>query len=109
MASISHAITTTTNPYLNLPHQTQSRSSILSLSHSNSRRVFKNVGVFAEHTNSSSTSIDFNDPDWKFKFQQDFESRFRLPHITDIFPDSPPIPSTFCLRMRFVFFFFQLI
>ncbi|GAU46817.1 hypothetical protein TSUD_190740 [Trifolium subterraneum] len=101
MASISHSFTTTTtnnNPSLNLPHN---RSSLLRLSsHSFPRRFFNNVRIIAQHTNSTSTSIDFNDPDWKIKFQQDFESRFRLPHITDIFPDTPSIPSTFCLRMR---------
>jgi 6-phosphofructokinase 1 len=101
MASISHSFTTT-NPHLNLPHN---RSSLLRLSsHSFPRRFFNNLRIFAQHSNSSSTSIDFNDPDWKIKFQQDFESRFRLPHITDIFPDTPPIPSTFCLKMRFLLF-----
>ncbi|KAF4350418.1 hypothetical protein F8388_004666 [Cannabis sativa] len=44
--------------------------------------------------------IDFSDPDWKSKFQSDFEKRFNLPHITDTFPDAEPIPSTFCLKMR---------
>ncbi|KAI3409585.1 uncharacterized protein J3R85_019126 [Psidium guajava] len=44
--------------------------------------------------------IDFTDPDWKPKFQRDFESRFNLPHLKDVFPDAVPIPSTFCLRMR---------
>ncbi|XP_031375518.1 ATP-dependent 6-phosphofructokinase 5, chloroplastic-like isoform X1 [Punica granatum] len=44
--------------------------------------------------------IDFSDPNWKPKFQRDFENRFRLPHLTDIFPDAPTIPSTFCLKMR---------
>ncbi|KAK9231497.1 hypothetical protein WN943_021733 [Citrus x changshan-huyou] len=46
------------------------------------------------------SGLDFNDPDWKSKFQSDFEKRFSLPHITDIFRDATPIPSTFCLRMR---------
>lgn len=107
MASIYHAITATTNPYLIPPRLTHNRSSTLPLSNSTPHRFVKNVAVFAQHTNSSvstSSSIDFNDPNWKIKFQQDFESRFRLPHITDIFPHSPPIPSTFCLKMRFVFF-----
>lgn len=48
------------------------------------------------------SGLDFNDPDWKSKFQSDFEKRFSLPHITDIFRDATPIPSTFCLRMRSV-------
>ncbi|KAL1327485.1 hypothetical protein HN51_037535 [Arachis hypogaea] len=78
-------------------------------------RTLNKVRVFAQFeattqtpTPSSSTTInnnnhnkfDFSDPDWKTKFQQDFEARFSLPHLTDIFPDASPIPSTFCLKMR---------
>lgn len=44
--------------------------------------------------------IDFSDPDWKLKYQEDFESRFRIPHLTDVFPDAVSYPSTFCLKMR---------
>lgn len=44
--------------------------------------------------------IDFSDPEWKNKYQEDFEQRFSLPHLTDIFKDLKPIPSTFCLKMR---------
>ncbi|KAL2569209.1 hypothetical protein AAZV13_18G114700 [Glycine max] len=105
MGSISHVITTT------LPHLPSTRSLGFPISHSNSRllslpptRVAKKVGVFAEHSSRSSTasaaSVDFSDPDWKIKFQEDWEARFRLPHLTDIFPNAPPIPSTFCLKMR---------
>ncbi|MED6131818.1 ATP-dependent 6-phosphofructokinase 5, chloroplastic, variant 2 [Stylosanthes scabra] len=54
----------------------------------------------AINNNKNNNKIDFSDPDWKTKFQQDFQARFRLPHLTDIFPDAPPIPSTFCLKMR---------
>lgn len=104
MGSISHAITNSS--YLNFPHLTSNRSS--QLLRFSQVRVTNKVGVFAElstrSSNSSCTAIDFNDPDWKTKFKQDFEARFRLPHITEIFPDAPPIPSTFCLKMRFVFF-----
>lgn len=107
MGSISHVITTT------LPHLPSTRSLGFPISHSNSRllslpptRVAKKVGVFAEHSSRSSTasaaSVDFSDPDWKIKFQEDWEARFRLPHLTDIFPNAPPIPSTFCLKMRLV-------
>lgn len=45
-------------------------------------------------------SIDFNDPNWKSKYQKDFEARFRIPHLTDVFPDAVSYPSTFCLKMR---------
>ncbi|XP_077212915.1 phosphofructokinase 5 isoform X2 [Tasmannia lanceolata] len=44
--------------------------------------------------------IDFSDPGWKNRFQEDFEKRFHLPHLTDIFDDSHPIPSTFCPKSR---------
>ena len=71
-------------------------------------KVHRKVGVFCELKSERSSSvsdcgIDFSDPDWKAKFQKDFEDRFRLPHITDVFPDHIPIPSTFCLKMRLVF------
>lgn len=45
-------------------------------------------------------AIDLNDPDWKSKYQRDFEERFNIPHITDVFPDAEAIRSTFCLKMR---------
>ncbi|KAL2521777.1 ATP-dependent 6-phosphofructokinase 5 [Forsythia ovata] len=51
-------------------------------------------------TASSAPSIDFSDPDWKSKYEQDFEARFNIPHITDVLPDAVPYPSTFCLKMR---------
>ncbi|XP_041001486.1 ATP-dependent 6-phosphofructokinase 5, chloroplastic-like [Juglans microcarpa x Juglans regia] len=66
---------------------------------SNSARVAKKLLVSAA-TAKRIPDVDFNDPDWKSKFQKDFERRFNIPHITDIFPDAIPIPSTFCLRMR---------
>uniref|UniRef100_A0A1J3JZI8 ATP-dependent 6-phosphofructokinase n=1 Tax=Noccaea caerulescens TaxID=107243 RepID=A0A1J3JZI8_NOCCA len=48
----------------------------------------------------SSASIDLSDPNWKSKYERDFEQRFSIPHITDVFPDAEAIPSTFCLKMR---------
>ncbi|KAK9713109.1 hypothetical protein RND81_06G003300 [Saponaria officinalis] len=45
-------------------------------------------------------NVDFYDPAWKSKYQADFERRFSLPHLTDIFKHLRPIPSTFCLKMR---------
>lgn len=45
-------------------------------------------------------AIDLNDPNWKSKYQRDFEERFNIPHITDVFPDAEAIRSTFCLKMR---------
>nr|KYP42442.1 hypothetical protein KK1_036131 [Cajanus cajan] len=106
MGSISHVIT---NPYLS--HLTLKRSFGPRLSRSSSRLLplplppagaAKRGGVFAVVSSPSNSyaGIDFSDPDWKSKFQEDWEARFRLPHLTDIFPDAPPIPSTFCLKMR---------
>ncbi|KAJ3677362.1 hypothetical protein LUZ60_003086 [Juncus effusus] len=41
--------------------------------------------------------IDFSDPDWKKHYLEDWEKRFKLPHITDIL-DVKPRPSTFSLK-----------
>ncbi|KAK1370846.1 ATP-dependent 6-phosphofructokinase [Heracleum sosnowskyi] len=49
---------------------------------------------------SVSSPIDFSDPDWKIKYEKDFETRFHLPHLTDVYADAGSYPSTFCLRMR---------
>ncbi|XP_073121425.1 ATP-dependent 6-phosphofructokinase 5, chloroplastic [Henckelia pumila] len=65
--------------------------------------ITKRIRVKAQLEKQVSTaapSIDFSDPDWKFKYQKDFESRFNIPHITDVFPDAVAYPSTFCLKMR---------
>nr|VDC63533.1 unnamed protein product [Brassica rapa] len=48
----------------------------------------------------SSVSIDLSDPNWKRKYEREFEERFSIPHITDVFPDAEAIRSTFCLKMR---------
>jgi hypothetical protein len=62
------------------------------------------VGCCVENTKNNKTAIDFSDPDWKTKYEEDFEKRFNIPHLTDFFPDSAAYPSTFCLRMRFFLF-----
>lgn len=46
--------------------------------------------------------MDFTDPCWKTKFQEDFESRFNLPHLKDALPVKPR-PTTFSLKNRSVF------
>ncbi|XP_027362836.1 ATP-dependent 6-phosphofructokinase 5, chloroplastic-like [Abrus precatorius] len=104
MGTISHVIT--------LHGPTASTRCSYGYSHSHPRfktlipaRVVNKVRVFNELKSQNSTSkstcaIDFNDSDWKTKFKEDFEARFRLPHITDIFPDAASMPSTFCLKMR---------
>ncbi|CAO2830576.1 unnamed protein product [Amaranthus hypochondriacus] len=58
------------------------------------------VSMSSEGRNWASEEIDLNDPQWKIKYQQDFERKFNLPHLKDVFKDLKPIPSTFCLRMR---------
>ncbi|CAM8921961.1 unnamed protein product [Rhodiola kirilowii] len=58
----------------------------------------RGIRVVAE--SKSSAKIDYSDPDWKIKFQADFEKRFSIPHLTDVFPDASPFPSTFCLKSR---------
>ncbi|KAL3630493.1 ATP-dependent 6-phosphofructokinase 5, chloroplastic [Castilleja foliolosa] len=69
---------------------------------SNRRRFRRKIEVNArpEKIISSSASIDFSDPDWKSKYQNEFEARFSLPHITDALHDEVSHPSTFCLKMR---------
>ncbi|KAG9141817.1 hypothetical protein Leryth_013943 [Lithospermum erythrorhizon] len=51
-------------------------------------------------SNNISSNVDMSDPDWKHKFEEEFEDRFRIPHLTDVFPQAVAYPSTFCLRMR---------
>lgn len=43
--------------------------------------------------------IDFKDPNWKKHFQEDWDRRFNLPHLTDIL-DPKPRPTTFSLKTR---------
>ena len=43
--------------------------------------------------------IDFKDPNWKKHFQEDWDRRFNLPHLTDIL-DLKPRPTTFSLKKR---------
>jgi 6-phosphofructokinase 1 len=107
MDILSHVIT---------PNITTLHHSSSSLRYSNSRhfrsfRVTNNVRVFSQLKNQNNTTlnstdsdyaIDYNDPDWKSKFKENFEARFRLPHVTDTFPHAESMPSTFCLKMRFV-------
>ncbi|KAM3709627.1 hypothetical protein ACJW30_02G187100 [Castanea mollissima] len=79
-----------TFPYLN--SRFQGSSSI-------TRLAKKKLRVSAD-SRKHGPAVDFNDPDWKSKFQNDFATRFNIPHITDVFDDAVSIPSTFCLRMR---------
>jgi len=58
------------------------------------KRGFSAFRIFAEKS-----EIDFSDPDWKTKYQKEFESRFNLPHLKDIL-DVQPRPTTFSLMDR---------
>ncbi|KAK8492932.1 hypothetical protein V6N13_076683 [Hibiscus sabdariffa] len=112
METLSHAITSSVSAKLSLPRNDNvyrrcsvgyhhghgfSYLNLDTLRSIRGRRIFSEVQCSQQ---SSNNSIDFSDPDWKSKFQQDFERRFNIPHITDIFPDAQSFPSTFCLRMR---------
>ncbi|PUZ51636.1 hypothetical protein GQ55_6G204200 [Panicum hallii var. hallii] len=70
-------------------------------SHSNvkqckSKKIKKPFPLCVKAT-SSKVELDFNDPSWKQKFQEDWEKRFNLPSITDIY-DLKPRPTTFSLK-----------
>ncbi|GAB4831644.1 hypothetical protein Ancab_005656 [Ancistrocladus abbreviatus] len=54
------------------------------------------VGIVASHPD-----VDFTDPDWKTKFQKDFEGRFHLPHLRHVV-DIKPLPTTFSLMSSVV-------
>jgi 6-phosphofructokinase 1 len=48
---------------------------------------------------STKAELDFSDPSWKQKFQKDWDERFNLPHITDIY-DLKPRTTTFSLNKK---------
>jgi len=100
---------TATNHLLTPPANSHSSTQrllapILPPSSLNFNRIRKKFRVHAaENTRppSAASAIDFSDPSWPSKFQKDFEARFSIPHLSDIFHDDVvPIPSTFCLKMR---------
>lgn len=82
-------------PFLRPVFWYSSRNSIPSL-----KKMRIRVQAEQKTVSSLANSIDFSDPDWKSKYQKDFEARFNIPHLTDVFPDTEWFPSTFCLRMR---------
>ncbi|KAL6577841.1 ATP-dependent 6-phosphofructokinase 5, chloroplastic [Orobanche minor] len=82
-------------------HKAFSFGSLKNLNSSRSRIWRKReVNSQPENRVSTSASIDFSDPDWKSKYQKDFEARFSIPHITDVLHDAVSYPSPFRLRMR---------
>ncbi|XP_057521028.1 ATP-dependent 6-phosphofructokinase 5, chloroplastic-like [Amaranthus tricolor] len=60
----------------------------------NRKKRYSACGIVAEKLD-----IDFSDPDWKNKYQKDFESKFNLPHLKDVL-DVKPRPTTFSLMQR---------
>ncbi|XP_024005085.1 ATP-dependent 6-phosphofructokinase 5, chloroplastic isoform X2 [Eutrema salsugineum] len=66
----------------------------------NSMRIPRGAAAAARAVMAETAAIDLSDPDWRLKYQRDFEERFNIPHITDVFPDAEAIRSTFCLKMR---------
>lgn len=44
--------------------------------------------------------IDFKDPNWKQRIQEDFSKQFSLPHLNDIL-DLKPRPTTFTPKSRY--------
>ncbi|XVF59084.1 hypothetical protein PTKIN_Ptkin07bG0246400 [Pterospermum kingtungense] len=110
METLSYAITTPSSPKLTLPQSDDVSRRLLryryrfsSLNLPRTLRSQRRSRVFSKvecNQQSSKNNIDFSDHDWKSKFQQDFERRFNIPHITDLSPDAHSFPSTFCLRMR---------
>ncbi|KAL0396516.1 UNVERIFIED_CONTAM: ATP-dependent 6-phosphofructokinase, chloroplastic [Sesamum calycinum] len=69
---------------------------------SNLTRILRNVEAKAhiEKHVSTAATVDYSDPEWKEKYQKEFEARFSIPHITDVIHDAVSYPSTFCLKMR---------
>jgi len=70
-------------------------------SHSNIKQCkskkIKNPFPLCVKATSSEVELDFNNPSWKQKFQEDWEELFNLPSITDIY-DLKPRPTTFSLK-----------
>ncbi|KAL8531472.1 hypothetical protein ACS0TY_008169 [Phlomoides rotata] len=77
-------------------------TSMRSLKNPNSIRRKIEVQARAEKNVPTAACIDYSDPHWKSKYQEEFEARFRIPHITDVLHDHDTVsyPSTFGLRMR---------
>ncbi|KAI3985882.1 hypothetical protein MKX01_026668 [Papaver californicum] len=73
--------------------KTKKKNSWLSFSYT------KRKNSITVKSKSVKSEIDFGDPYWKQKFQEDFENRFNLPHLKDVF-DIKPIPTTFSLQKR---------
>ncbi|GAB4847231.1 ATP-dependent 6-phosphofructokinase 5, chloroplastic [Ancistrocladus abbreviatus] len=100
MESLSPAIGPKSVPPAKTPYFPNGLFGSFHLKYSSSRLRRGKCGSNRVYTERKNPGIDFSDPDWKTKYQQDFERRFNIPHLTDIFKDLQPIPSTFCLKSR---------
>uniref|UniRef100_A0A8R7QY50 Phosphofructokinase domain-containing protein n=1 Tax=Triticum urartu TaxID=4572 RepID=A0A8R7QY50_TRIUA len=63
-----------------------------------SKKAKKPISLRVKAT-STKVELDFNDPSWKQNFQEDWDNRFNLPRITDIY-DLKPRPTTFSLKKQ---------
>ncbi|CAN6217657.1 unnamed protein product [Urochloa humidicola] len=61
------------------------------------RKCRKRPLVLCVRAISGKLDLDFSDPSWKQKYQEDWDRRFSLPHITDIY-DMEPRTTTFSLK-----------
>ncbi|KAG2643419.1 hypothetical protein PVAP13_2KG032700 [Panicum virgatum] len=61
------------------------------------RRFRKRPVLLRVKAISGKLDLDFSDPSWKQKYQEDWDRRFSLPHITDIY-DLEPRTTTFSLK-----------
>uniref|UniRef100_A0A0E0ICD3 ATP-dependent 6-phosphofructokinase n=1 Tax=Oryza nivara TaxID=4536 RepID=A0A0E0ICD3_ORYNI len=81
-------------------HSTRDRI-LYGYSHSNAKectcKKTKRPAPLCVKATSTKVELDFNDPSWKQKFQEDWDKRFNLPRITDIY-DLKPRPTTFSLK-----------
>lgn len=82
-----------------LPTKDQCEYGFTQLSGQKCRKRFAALRVTAI---SGKLDLDFTDPSWNQKYQQDWNRRFSLPHITDIY-DLKPRRTTFSLKKnRFI-------
>lgn len=73
-------------------------SSYSNFKHCKSKKIIKQAPLcLCVRVTSSKVELDFNDPSWRQKFQEEWERRFNLPSITDIY-DMKPRPTTFSLK-----------
>ncbi|CAM0951368.1 unnamed protein product [Alopecurus aequalis] len=65
--------------------------------HLHERRSRNGSAALRVRATSGKLDLDFSDPSWRQKYQEEWDRRFNLPHITDIF-DLKPRLTTFSLK-----------